>query len=147
MKILAGIKNINKKIMTAYSMYCIFDVLFVCYDYIHWISWWPGILSGPTALLGFKFERSFLIPKELIMIGGIFGSLSSSLKKAWMGGSGLEKTESNCWRIKFAFLTGSLVGISFWSLISGMPTFCCFLLLIYDHSFLLDLSFSKRFLR
>ena len=84
------------------------------------------------------------MPKGLIEMGSIVGNLSSSLKKAWMGGSGLEKTESNCWRIKFAFLTGSLVGILFWSLISGIPMFCCFLHLMYDHSFLLDLSFEKR---
>ena len=85
------------------------------------------------------------MPKELTIMGLMVGNLSSSLKLAWMGGSGLEKTESNCWRIRFAFLTGSLVGRLFWSLISGIPMFCCFLLLMYDHSFLFDLSFLKCF--
>ena len=87
------------------------------------------------------------MPKELTVMGFIVGNLSSSLKLAWMGGSGFEKTESNCCRIRFAFLTGSLVGRLFWSLISGIPIFCCFLLLIYDHSFLLDLSFLKSVCR
>ena len=59
------------------------------------------------------------MPKELTIMGFIVGNLSSSLKLVWMGGSGFEKTESNCCRIRFAFLTGSLVERLFWSLISG----------------------------
>ena len=43
---------------------------------------WPGMLSGPIALLGFKFERSFFMPRESIVMGFIVGNLSSSLKVA-----------------------------------------------------------------
>ena len=47
-----------------------------------------GILSGSIELLGFKFERSLLMPKELTIMGFIVGNWSFSLKLAWVGGSG-----------------------------------------------------------
>ena len=53
-------------------------------------------------------------------------------------GAGLEKTESNCSWISFAFVAGSFVSVLSLFLSSEIPTFSCLLLLMYDHSFLLD---------
>ena len=53
---------------------------------------------------------------------------------------GLEKTELNCSWIRSAFFTSML--ILFFR--AEIPTFSCFLLLMYDHSFLFDLSSEKN---
>ena len=98
------------------------------------------MLSGPIALWGFNVSRSFLIPGLVISILGIVGTLSNLSKFAWMGGEGFEKTESNCLWIRLAFFRGSLMGRPFSVFKSGIPTFSCFLLLMYEKSFLLEES-------
>ena len=103
----------------------------------------PGTLSGPIALLGLRLDNNFKMPRELILMGLRVGSLSFSSKLAWILGDGFEKTESNCWWIRWAFSTGSLVRMLFLFLKSEMPELSCFLLLMYDHSFLFEESLEK----
>ena len=73
----------------------------------------------------------------------MFGSLSFLSKVCVIFGKGFEKTELNCSWMRLAFFTGSLVEMSLF-LRSEIPTFSCFLFLIYDHSFLFDLSSENK---
>ena len=52
---------------------------------------WPGILSGPIALCGSIFSRSFLIPGLVTSMSGMVGILSELTSGAWTGGEGFEK--------------------------------------------------------
>ena len=92
-----------------------------------WVcSFWGGICF--LFLIGDDVRRFPVCWKNFLVHGYFEEDLYISARlpeKNFRKTLGIGKTESNFWRIKFAFLTGPLVEVLFWSLFSGIPTFCC----------------------